>query len=319
MFKETPPNQTKDNRTSNGNELLSNSEIKAFDLLVPKHKALAINPNTFTSKYSPEKIANNKKYVKERKLQFHEQGTESTKRAQILEAIMAEQIELSDWFGSDVLTILPAEYDDLHNGIDMVVEFAHESEGSGDFKYLALGVDVSSSAYNLDKKLAIIKDGILKGTLAQMDYFYSERDENAKPLKFNIPKVVIGIEHQAIQELSGLWIEAHQAKTHSNDPSLSPESRKSQKERAKNALRALAEHRVKYLILEEIKMQLNVFLRFAKEKGQDEVANKFQSILDLINLILSSKETPSSDDVFKNQEDMVFQSLTDALNDFDNL
>jgi len=56
-----------------------------------------------------------------------------------------------------------------------------------------------------------------------------------------------------------------------------------------------------------------------KKKAKDEVANKFQSILDLINLILSSKETPSSDDVFKNQEDMVFQSLTDALNDFDNL
>ena len=319
MLKESPPNQKRDNKTSSNSELLSSFEIKTFDLLVPKHRALAINPDTFVGKYSSEKIANDKRYVKERKQQFQEQESELIKRAQTLEAIMAEQIELSDWLGSDVLTIIPAEYDDLHNGIDMLIEFTQESEEPKDFEHLTLGVDVTSSAYNLNKKLGIIKDGIQKGTLSQMTYFDSERNKRAKGLKFNIPKVVIGIERQAIQELSGLWLEAHQAKINSNDQSLSPESQKSQKERAKHALRALAEHRVKYLILEEIKMQLNVFLRFAKEKGQDEVANKFQSTLDLINSILSSKETPSSDDVFKNQEDFVFQSLTEALNNFNNL
>ena len=49
------------------------------------------------------------------------------------------------------------------------------------------------------------------------------------------------------------------------------------------------------------------------------VINKFDSTLDLINSILSQKKTPSIDDVFKNQEDFVFQSLTEALDDFDNL
>ena len=72
-------------------------------------------------------------------------------------------------------------------------------------------------------------------------------------------------------------------------------------------------------MLEEIKMQLTVFYKFAKEKGQNEVANKLSSTLNLVDSILSSKETPSREDVFKNQEDFVFQSLTETLNDFDNL
>lgn len=102
-------------------------------------------------------------------------------------------------------------------------------------------------------------------------------------------------------------------------PPLSPESEEHQKKLAKEAKQKLADHRVQVLMLEEIKMQLTVFSRFAKEKGQNEVAEKLSATLSLINSVLSSKETLSIDDDFKNQEDFVFQSLTEALNDFDNL
>lgn len=312
MLKESPPTQKRDNRISSHNELLSSSEIKTFNLLVPKHRALAINPDTFAKKYSPEKIANDKKYVRERKQQFKEQESESTKRARVLEAIMAEQIELSDWFGSDTLTIIPAEYDDLHNGIDMLVEFAQEPEGSQDFEYLALGIDITSSAYNLDKKLGIIKDGIFKGTLTEMAYFDSERDKDAKPLKFNIPKVVIGIERQAIQELSELWMEAHQAKINANDQSLSPESRKSQKERARKALNALAEHRVRYLILEEIKLQIETYLGFARRLNKTGAITQIESSLVIIKG-LSEQKDMSIEDEDKNRNDFVFKALIKEL------
>lgn len=311
MLKESPPNK-KGIIKSQTTERLSISEIKTFDLLVPKHRALAINPDTFAGKYSPEKIANDKRYVKERKQLFREQEFESTRKAQTLEAIMAEQIELNDWFGSDALTIIPAEYDDLHNGIDMLVEFAQEPEESENFEYLALGVDITSSAYNLDKKLDIIKDGILKGTLSQMDYFYSERDKDAKPLKFNIPKVVIGIERQAIQELSELWIGAHQAKISANDQSLSSESRKSQKERARKALNALAEHRVRYLILEEIKLQIETYLVFARRLNKTNVITQLESSLAIIDNLLEQKDI-SPEDEDKNRNDFVFQALIKEL------
>ena len=306
------PNSRVGKEISSNNELLSNSEIKTFDLLVPRHRALAINPDTFTDKYSPEKIANDKKYVRERKQQFQEQESESTKKAQILEVIMAEQIELSDWFGSDTLTIIPAEYDDLHHGIDMLVEFTQEPEESGDLEYLVLGVDVTSSAYNLDKKLAIIKDGIQKETLAQMTYFDSERNKKAKGLKFNIPKVVIGIERKAIQELSELWLEVHQAKINSNDQSLSPESRKSQKERARSALRALAEHRVRYLILEEIKLQLETYLSFARKLDKTNVITQLELILAIVDSLLEQKKI-SGEDEDKNKNDFIFKALITEL------
>ena len=312
MSKESPQNQKRDSRISNNNELLSSSETKTFNLLVPKHKALAINPDAFADKYSPEKIANDKRYVRERKQQFQEQRSESTKRAQTLEAIMAEQIELSDWFGPETLTIIPAEYDDLHNGIDMLVEFTQELEESGDFEYLALGVDITSSVHSLDKKLAIIKDGVLKGTLAQMTYFDSERNQKAKGLRFNIPKVIIGIERQAIQELSELWLEAHQAKINSHDQSLSPESRKSQKERARGALRALAEHRVRYLILEEIKLQLETYLDFAKKLDKTKVVAQLESSVEIVNRLLKQKVV-SPEDEDKNRSDFVFKALVNEL------
>lgn len=225
---------------------------------------------------------------------------------------MAEQIELSDWFGYDTLTIVPAEYDDLHNGIDMLIEFAQEIEGSEDFEYLALGVDVTASVYNLDKKLVIIKNGVLKGTLSQMTYFNSERDKKGKGLKFNIPKVIVGIERQAIQELSKLWLEAHQAKINSNDQSFSPETRKSQKERAQNALRALAEHRIKYLILEEIKLQLETYLDFARKLNKTTTITQLESSLGIINGLLEQKKI-SDEDKNKNRNDFVFKGLVKEL------
>ena len=194
----------------------------------------------------------------------------------------------------------------------MLVEFTQELEESGDFEYLALGVDITSSVHSLDKKLAIIKDGVLKGTLAQMTYFDSERNQKAKGLRFNIPKVIIGIERQAIQELSELWLEAHQAKINSHDQSLSPESRKSQKERARGALRALAEHRVRYLILEEIKLQLETYLDFAKKLDKTKVVAQLESSVEIVNRLLKQKVV-SPEDEDKNRSDFVFKALVNEL------
>lgn len=314
MFKETPP-------TSIKHDWLSEAEEKAFELLKDKYKKAAINMAKFDkiAGYGEARVKRDKERVEKKKKEIGELGTGPTRKAQLLEALLTEQIELSNWFGENTYTIVPAEFDDLFHGVDLALEI-EDDEG---VKHLALGVDVTSSPIAIRKKLKIIKDHIANGTLTAMEYFHSE-DHNPDfyGTMSNIPQVVIGADGKTIKELGELWMSAYgltKFRKDSRQPPLSPESEEHQKKSAKEAKQKLADHRVQTLMLEEIKMQLIVFYRFAKEKNQDEVADKFLSTLGLIDSVLSSKETPSRDDVFQNQEDFVFQSLSETLNDFDNL
>lgn len=315
MFKETPPSLI------TNHDRLSEAEEKAFELLKTKYEKAPIDMERFekVAGYGPERIKRDKEKIERKKREIEKLGTGPTKKAQLLEALLTEQIELSEWFGDNTFTIVPAEFDDLFHGVDLALEIVDDNE----VRHLALGIDVTSSPVAIRKKLKIIKDHIANGTLTSMEYFHSE-DHNPDfyGTMANIPQVVIGADGKTIKELGELWMSAYglaKIRRDSKQSSLSPESEERQKGLGREAKQKLADHRVQTLMLEEIKTQLTVFHKFAKEKGQNEVANKFLSTLTLIDSILSSKKTPSVDDVFKNQEDHVFQSLTEALNDFDSL
>ena len=330
MFKETPPSSKAINH-----DQLSEAEEKAFGLLQNKYEKSAIDMAKFEKVpgYGEARVKRDKERVEKKKREIEELGTGPTKKAQLLEALLTEQIELSEWFGGNTFTIVPAEFDDLFHGVDLALEIVDVNET----RHLALGVDVTSSAISIRKKLKIIKEHIANGTLTAMEYFHSE-DHNPDfyGTMGNIPQVVIGTDGKTIKELGELWMSAYglsKLRRNSKQPPLSPESEENQKRSAREAKQNLANHRVQILMLEEIKMQLTVFYKFALAKKEQYiagdnkqlaeslgvVADKFKSSLNLIDFILSSKKTPSIDDVFKNQEDFVFQSLTEALNDFDNL
>ena len=337
MLKETSPSQNAINH-----DRLSEAEEKAFGLLKNKYEKTAIDMDKFRkiAGYGEGRVKRDKERVERKKKDIQELGTGPTKKAQLLEALLTEQIELSNWFGDNTYTIVPAEYDDLFHGVDLALEI----EDKAGVKHLALGVDVTSSPISIRKKLKIIKNNIADGSLTAMEYFHSE-DHDPKyygPMN-DILQVVIGVDSKTIKELGELWMSAFglaKLRRDSKPSPLSPESEEHQKKLTREAKQKLAEHRVQVLMLEEIKMQLVVFHKFAIAKheeykagyeatGKEDLAklaeklevviNKFESTINLINSILSSKEIPSRDDVFKNQEDLVFQSLTEALNDFDNL
>ena len=330
MFKETPPLSN-----SKNHDHLSEAEEKAFELLKTKYEKAPIDMAKFENidGYGPERIKRDKEKIERKKREIEKLGTEPTKKAQLLEALLTEQIELSEWFGGNTFTIVPAEFDDLFHGVDLALEIIDNN----DVKHLALGIDVTSSPIAIIKKLKIIKDHIANGTLTAMEYFHS-KDHNPDfyGTMSNIPQVVIGTDGKTINELGELWMSAFglaKLRRDSKQSPLSPESEEHQKGLTKEAKQKLADHRVQTLMLEEIKMELTAFRKFALIKLGEyrvrndmdlvekltTVINKFDSTLNLINSILSSKEIPSRDDVFKNQEDFVFQSLTEALNDFDNL
>lgn len=337
VFKETPPTPATTNH-----DWLSEAEEKAFRLLKTKYEKAPIDMAKFekVAGYGEARVRRDEERVEKKKREIEKLGTGPTKKAQLLEALLTEQIELSEWFGGNTFTIVPAEYDDLFHGVDLALEIVDDNE----VRHLALGVDVTSSPIAIRKKLKIIKDHIADGTLTSMEYFHSE-DHNPDfyGTMANIPQVVIGSDGKTIKELGELWMSAYglaKIRRDSKQSLLSPESEEHQRGLGREARQKLADHRVQILMLEEIKMQLMVFSKFAVTKrkeykdryeaeGGEElkklterlevVVEKFESTLNLMDSILSSKETPSIDDVFQNQEDFVFQSLTEALNDFDNL
>lgn len=300
---------------------LSSAEEKAFDLLRVERDKAAIDMDDFrgVKDYSEERIQIDKKRVEGIKTKIQKRGTEPTRKARLLEMVLTDQIELSNWFGQDTHTIVPAEYDDIFNGVDIALETVDESGA----KHLALGIDATSSTMKIREKLKKIKEHIADGTLTKLEYFHSDDyDPEYYGAKGNIPSVVIGTSGKTIRELGELWMSAYglaRLRQQSGGAPLSPESEESQRQAVKEAKSKLANHRAQFLFLEEIKMQLAVFRDFAVRIGQPIVAQKFIYILEIVDSVLEEKGTPNREDVFNNSEDLVFQGLRDALEDFDNL
>jgi hypothetical protein len=133
---------------------------------------------------------------------------------------------------------------------------------------------------------------------------------------------VIGADGQTIRELGELWMSAYglaKYRKKTNQPPLSPEAEESQKKSVREAKEKLAGYRAQFLLLEEIKIQLIAFKKFAEQENQTQVAKKMALTLALINPILETKDVPNQEDVLKNSEDFVFKALIKAVNDFENL
>lgn len=290
-----------------GIEQLSEAESKTYDLLIPRHEASAINIKDFSDLYGKEVIERDLRYVADKKQRIVEQGTTPSKRAKLLEALMNEQIESSNWLSQEASTFVTSEYDDFANGVDVAVEF-ERTEG---FKHMALGVDVTSSSEAISKKLLTIREHILKGDLTRIKYFISEKSHIRGELG-KIPQLIIGADSKLIKELSELWLtKTTRAKT--ND--ISPETEKYQSDMRKEALKKLAGHRIQYLLLEELEMELTAFLEFAYKNNREDIANKYETLLDLIRSIKASKEDEplSMADQSKNESDLVFKALKKEL------
>lgn len=290
---------------------VSGVERKIFEILVHEHKESAISIEDFLDLYGADIIARDQEYVARVKADIEKRPY--TKRAQILEALINEQIELSDWFGPEAQTITPADFDDFRNGVDIAVEF----EGEEGFKHLALGVDVTSNTAQLADKLGQVKKRILNGKLTVMKYFKSERS-NIRGELGNIPNLVVGASGELIQELSELWLSANNARIRKDNAGLSQESIDSQRRLAREAQKKLAGHRTKVLVLNEMKIQLETFIPFAAKNGQEGAAAKFSQLLEMVNELLTDTEI-SVDDQIKNQQDQFFLGLAEQLKAFEGI
>ena len=240
----------------------------------------------FEGIYTKEKIEADKKYVEEKEKVFDRDDTENEKEmkklATIFEVVVYKHGELSEWFGHGALTIKTSEYDDIKNGVDLMVEF--EEKG-----HLALAIDVTFSN-DTEKKFERIQKEIEKGKLTEVEYFKSESEEYPHSLQ-KVPRVVIGAEKKTVMELGELWVENEKEK--------------------------LGKHSIQFQMLDQIIEQAEVFAEYARKCKKEDVVGQYENIRKILGDVLKEKnKNPDLEDSF--ERDNVHYSIIEKAKSFKN-
>src|SRR5690349_11480567 len=92
-----------------------------------------IKEEKFADLYGEETVKRDEEIVKKKRAEFKRQSdeySEDQKRfADIFEALILEQGELSNWFGENAITHKTSDFDDINNGVDAVIEFTSDRPG----------------------------------------------------------------------------------------------------------------------------------------------------------------------------------------------
>lgn len=264
----------------------------AFERAQKSLSRLAIEIEDFenaTPAFTGETIKKDKDYVLEKEKKFDlEETSESEfyrKMAVVLEAIICEQAELGDWFGEDTFTVKTSKFDDIRNGIDIVVEFENEADDG----LMVLGLDVTCGSA-VEKKMKTMKKHQDEGFLPNIKYYESERAEK-QSLK-HVPKVVVGVDKKILGEMVGLWLGGKR--------------------------RELSAHSVQVEILEQIRLQLEAFSEHAQKKGKKQIAGTFRKYLNKIDVLSEKKAATISLPVGMGESE-VFNSIYKNCKNFESL
>lgn len=214
------PNHSPETRIINDcyNEKLTLAEELVYKKT--KDKFNGLNEADFIDEPYPKDVATkDKKDVANNERKF----TTGTMRSEILEAVLLELIEASEWLGENCYTIKMSKYDDYFNYVDFVIEWPGENGG----KPIRLAVDVTmSSDDKLIEKLERLKKELLFDKGADIKYFHSETTGEKGALT-NIPRIIFGLTKEKLGEICELV-----AKTIRKEPG-------SNKELAKNSLQTI--------------------------------------------------------------------------------
>ncbi|MFA6364829.1 MAG: hypothetical protein WCW78_00305 [Candidatus Paceibacterota bacterium] len=246
----------------------------------------AIKPRSFADLYGEDSVKEDELYVEKMEAEFERGHSSETREVQklatIFEAIVHDNADMSEWFGSGAEAIKPPRFDDIKNGVDTIVEIQEDERSAS---HLGLAIDATFSQ-DMEKKFTRIRKEIDGGQLAKVKYFQSEHLSIRGELS-NLPRVIIGVDAKTIKELNELWLEGKK--------------------------RELGKHPVQFQILEEIIMQLEGFRRYAEERNQKELAIIYGSTRSLIADILSKKHHEIHD---TGERDQVYYAIQSNLSAF---
>lgn len=166
-------------------------------------KEKAIDITTFTDLYGAENIQKDTDEVTRLKREFAKSDGAQVGRlrqedishlAQILEYYIYKGVNEGNWI-PQCTAIKTSEYDDIKNGIDLVLEHSNEHSHT----HLGLAVDVTF-AEDVSRKLQRIKQSIDSDELSRVKYFSSEKSHMRGELR-NIPRVVSAIDLEIFEDL----------------------------------------------------------------------------------------------------------------------
>ncbi len=286
-----------ENRPSNENRFL----IPALEKMEKnKDRLNEIDMNKFREMYTDKFVDIDLEYIQDKEQEFEEEASFSKKevkrRGEIMEAVTI--FNLSNWLGENVTARKASRFDDIRNKIDAVVEI--DQETSREIMALAIDVTHVSGAdrnsgqigRNLEKKLLSIKKEIEKGRLGTIKYFESS-DGTFQGKLSQIPRVVVGVDTRTLMQLVELWI---------ND----------KEEEIEN-------HSVAFQVIEEMIMQLETYLEYAKEIKQNKVQKALERQLKIIQKIQADKIANSNEseiDFSYREKDRAFQEIKLGMENF---
>ena len=234
-------------------------------LMTLRNPAYAVQEREFESVYGPAAVRKDKALALHKRSLYDKINAEnpqrllSKKMAEVFEAVVLEESELSGWLGENATTLKTTDYDDFENYIDMIAEWHKPGEGT---QVLALGVDATFGTGALLEKFQGIRKGIESDTLASIRYFKDTRGDFVGT-RNNVPRTVIGVSQPVVEELGNLWVNGKK--------------------------KELAEHPVQRVILVQMRTQLESQLKFAQRLGQTGVADAITNALSVIRPIERSK------------------------------
>ncbi len=290
-------------------ERLSESEEGLYDVLVPALRERAIAMDGFRDLYGDGKVDADKRHIETLEKEFGKGGeTEaSRKMGALFEAIMDVGIRDNDFMGPNATPIVPSRYDDIVNKVDSIVEF---SEESGGVSHVALGIDVSSSEKSLARKFAAIRASIENGTLSTVGYFESD---NFRGELRPVVRVVVGADERMVRGISDLMLRAVRMKeTIAKSRAAGDRSEVAKRlpqDFAKNR-KALAEHPIQWVVLLEMKEQLEAFESHARALGKERVAGECAKILHIVEKVIDDKEREGQEvDRVAAEDDAMFRLI----------
>lgn len=205
--------------------------------------------------------------------------------ATALEYLIFQRIQNNNGFGENADIIKTADYDDVMNGTDLVVEF--EQSETVTPERLGLAIDVTFGSQTLGKKFDGIKKQIEAGKLGSIKYYYSVKQGFRGELSL-LPRVVIGIEKARIEKIkmASLFQEGG-AEAMKKQPST----------------RAF---------LHEISVELRTFAGYAEKLKNERLAAIYRRELAIIQAVIRSKygNDMNLDEV---RDDKVLQSIRTVL------
>lgn len=240
--------------------------VKMPQALEKANKILAeykIKMSDFSDLYGEEVISADMSELKQRESNFsdgrvpeiHERVNKEL--ATIFEAMIFDQGESSNWFGENAFLISTSEYDDVVNGVDLVVEWDQDSGVSR----MAAGIDVTFN-HNVQKKINAIQRSILNGDLGRIKYFKSEVS-NIRGEVSEVPRIILGADVDTVRELTNEWAD------NNND--------------------RLAEHPVQFQFFDEAISQCNYFIEFAERNNQPRIADAYKDLLRVLDFQYRNK------------------------------